>query len=314
MPKVFIIVLNWNGWQDTIECLGSLQKVYYPNFEVAVVDNGSTDESVQKIDEFLKSPQNKLQAASCELQANLGFSGGNNAGIRYALKHGTDYVLLLNNDTTVAPDFLSKLVEAGESDPLIGVAGPLIFFYHDPSRVWFAGGKINWLMNKGTHLHYQETDRGQLSHNFETDYITGCALLIKREAVERIGLMTEDYFLYYEDADWSIRAKKAGYKIVLVPEAKIWHKVSSSIKELSAPYVYYHVRNGLLLAKRHGNIFTRFIVHGLTIYTLAKQLIKLFMPSKRVWARATMKGIFDFYKGKTGPYSYIRKNSHFVKL
>lgn len=302
MPKVFIIVLNWNGWRDTIECLESLQKVDYPNFEVLVVDNGSTDDSVQKIDECLQSAKNKLRVTSYKLQVNLGFAGGNNAGTRYALEHGVDYAFILNNDTTVAPDFLTKLIEAGESDPKIGVAGPMIYFFDKPKTIWFGGGKINWLKNRGTHLHYQEIDRGQLSQNFDTDYITGCGLLIKKEVMEKIGLMAEDYFLYYEDADWNLRTKEAGYKIVLAPQAKIWHKVSASAKELSESYIYYHVRNGLLLAKRHGTVLTKAIVYLLSGYTLFKQVIKLVIPSKRVRAKAVIKGVIDFYKNRVGQY------------
>lgn len=301
-PKVFIIVLNWNGWRDTIECLESLQKVDYPNFEVLVVDNGSTDDSVVKIEEFLKSVPDNLKFAIYNLQLNMGFAGGNNAGINYALERGADYAFILNNDTTVAPDFLTKLVEAGESDPKIGVAGPMIYFFNEPGKIWFGGGKISWLKNKGEHLHYQEMDAGQLTENFETDYITGCAFLIKKEVIDKIGPMAEDYFLYYEDADWNLRAKKAGYKIMLVPRAKIWHKVSASTKELSESYIYYHVRNGLILAKRHGTVLTKAIVYLLSGYTLFKQVIKLAIPSKRVWAKATVKGIMDFYHDRFGKF------------
>lgn len=300
IPKVFIIVLNWNGWRDTIECLESLQKVDYPNCEVLVIDNGSADDSAERIKGFLNSPANKLRAAVYDLQFNLGFAGGNNFGIKFALESGADYVLLLNNDTTVAPDFLTKLIEVGESGKEIGVLGPVIYFFDEPRRIWFGGSRINRLRNKAIHLHYGEM-RDLGTKFFETDYITGCALLIKKEVVDKIGPMTEDYFLYYEDADWNLRARKAGYKIVLAPAAKIWHKISASTKEFSPNYIYYHVRNGLILSRRHGTVLTKSIVHLLTAWTLAKQIVKLLIPSKRSWARATINGISDFYRGRTGP-------------
>lgn len=300
MPKVFIIVLNWNGWKDTIECLESLKKVNYSNFEILAVDNGSTNESTTKIENFLNQPPYPQRYKIINLRNNLGFSGGNNAGIKYALENGADYVLLLNNDTTVAPDFLNKLVETGENDARIGIIGPLVYFFYEPQKIWFGGGKINWLKNKATHLHYQEIDKGNLLKNFETEYITGCALLIKKEVIEKIGFMAEDYFLYYEDTDWNLKAKKAGYKIILEPQAKIWHKVSASTKEFSSNYVYYNVRNGMLFARRFGNIFTKNIVYLQSIYILLKQLIKVAMPSKRTWGMATIKGIIHFYQNTFG--------------
>lgn len=300
-PKVSIIVLNWNGREDTIECLDFLKEIDYPNYEIIVVDNGSSDDSVEKIKEY-KNQRIKLLT----LNSNLGFAGGNNVGIKNALENGADYVLLLNNDTAVEKDFLSHLIQAAEEqEPLyskkIGVLGPKIYFYDNPKQIWFAGGKINRILTKGEMVGYGEIDRGQFNEIKETDYITGCCLLIKREVIEKIGLMWDGYFLYYEDTDWSLKARQNGWKIIVAPKAKIYHKASRSTKEGSFSYIYYHSRNGLYLAKRNGSSIIRFCAYFLSIWIFIKQIIKLlFFPSKRIWVKAVMRGIGDFYLRKKG--------------
>jgi len=150
LPKVFIIILNWDNWTDTKDCLKSLENNGYPNYEVVVVDNGST-EKFEISDPKIKVIYNK---------ENLGFSGGNNVGIKYALDNNADYVLLLNNDTIVNHNFLNKLVEIAEKDNKIGMVGPKIYF-PDSKKIWFAGGQINWLYNKGTMRGFDEIDNGQ---------------------------------------------------------------------------------------------------------------------------------------------------------
>lgn len=307
-PKISIIILNWNGWQDTLECLESLAKITYPNYKIIVVDNGSIDESLKK----LKVKSEKLKAEGKDLKIienkeNLGFAGGNNVGIKQAIKNGADYVLLLNNDTIVDPFFLDKLVKAGEKDRNIGIVGSKIFFYSDPNRVWFAGGKINWLKTKGSHLGLNEKentdkqDSGQAAKILPMDYITGCAMLIKKETIEKIGGLSEDYFLYYEDADYCLRAQKAGWQCVLAPKSRIWHKISRSAKEFSPSYLYYHARNGLMLAKRANSAAKVILVYIFSAYLAAKQIVKyLFCPAKREWARMVLWGIYDFWGNKTG--------------
>ncbi len=316
-PKVSIIVLNWNGYKDTVECLDSLKEIDYPNYEIIIIDNGSSDDSVKKIEEyerrFNKEPRRRpgpmapaglIQSQKIKfitLTSNLGFAGGNNIGIKNALENGADYILLLNNDTVVEPNFLSELIKVAESDRIIGMLGPKINFYQPKDRIWFLGGKINWLLNKGTHLYYSQFDKNLPQEPFEVDYLSGCALLVKRKVIERIGLMWDGYFLYYEDTDWNLKARRKGWKVVVVPKAKIYHKASQSTKENSFSYIYYHSRNGLYLAKRNGSLLIRFCVYFLSIWIFIKQIIKLlFFPSKRIWAKAIMKGILDFYRGRIG--------------
>ncbi|MCK4891324.1 MAG: glycosyltransferase family 2 protein, partial [Candidatus Pacebacteria bacterium] len=276
-------------------CLKSLEKINYSNYKIVVVDNGSEDDSVSAIKKQFS------EVKIIENKKNLGFAGGNNVGIKYAIDSGADYVLLINNDTTVEEDFLSELVEAGESDEKIGILGSKIYFYSDPNRIWFAGGKVNWLKNKGTHIGLDQIDNGQYDKIKETDYLTGCCLLIKREVVEKIGVLAEDYFLYYEDTDFSLRTKNAGYRSIYVPKSKIYHKISRSIKPGSSSYVYYHARNGLVMAKRTGSLLNKIILYPYCVYLFLKQIIKiLFIPKKREWAFAVLKGERDFLLGKMG--------------
>jgi len=271
-PKVFIIILHYKNWDDTNECLASLKNLNYDNFEIIVIDND---------------------------KENLGFAGGNNKGIKQALKKGADYILLLNNDTIVSKDFLKELVKIGERDENIGILGPVIYKYGS-NKIHFAGGKINRLYTKGVHISTIPTKPNNQS-SITIDYVTGCCLLIKRELIEKIGLMSEEYFLYLEDVDWCLKARKAGYKCALVPQAKIWHRVSSGIKAESFSYIYYHTRNGLLLAQKNTPFFIKILVYLQSFWIFGKQLIKLIiMPSKRKWSKAIMKGIRDFYKGKYG--------------
>ena len=266
-PKVFIIVLHYKNWNDTNKCLKSLEGLDYDNFETIVIDND---------------------------KENRGFAGGNNIGIKQALEKKAKYVLLLNNDTVVEPDFLKKLVEVGENDKQAGILGPVIY-EHDSNKVHFAGGKINWLYTKGRHITITSEQR-----TMNSDYITGCCLLIKRKVIEKIGLMDEDYFLYFEDVDWCLKARIAGYKCVLVSNSKIWHKVSSGATEGSLSYIYYHFRNGLLLAKRNAPFFIKLLAYFVSFLVYLKQLIK--SPKKKRWAKAIKLGIKDFYKGRFGNY------------
>lgn len=329
--KVHIVLLNWNNEEDTLECIKSLQEIDYNNYETIIVDNGSEKESVLKIKK--EYPEIKI----IENKKNIGFAGGNNVGIKYAMENGADYVLLLNNDTTVEKDFLNKLVEKGESDEKNGLVGAKIYFHNEPDRIWFAGGKVNWLKNKGTHIGLDEIDKGQYDEIKEVDYLTGCCLLIKKEVIEkisqadlnsrsrvglnsrsrvglsprsRVGLsprsnqiefLAEDYFLYYEDTDFCLRAKNADYKCLYVPQAKIYHKISRSTKPGSAGYIYYHVRNGLVMAKRTGSLLNKFVLYFYCVYLFLKQIVKIiFFPKKRNWAFAVLKGEKDFLMGKMG--------------
>ncbi len=222
-PSVYIIVLNWNGKNDTLECLHSLQQVTYPNFRVVVVDNASSDCSVDAIREKFPSVQ------IISNKENLRFAGGNNVGIRYALDYGADYVLLLNNDTVVDKEFLTEMVAIADQSARMGMIGPKIYYYSEPKKIWYAGGRIEWWKGWVSHIGIRELDGGQYDAITEVDYLTGCCMLVKREVIEKVGILDESFYIYGEDADWCIRASRAGYKLMYVPSSMVWHKLSASI-------------------------------------------------------------------------------------
>jgi len=219
-PHVDIIVVNWNGGQVTRDCLTSLAKISYTDYRIILIDNSSTDGSVAAIRAEFEN------VTILQMQQNLRFAGGSNKGIRLALEKGTDLILLLNNDTIVDENFLQPLVaRAGRGS---GIVVPKIYYHDDPELIWFAGGRISFWLGLIEHRGIRETDKGQFDASGETDYATGCCMLVRRQVIEKVGLLDEAYYMYVEDADWSERARRAGFRIVYEPESKIWHRVSSS--------------------------------------------------------------------------------------
>lgn len=240
-PVVTIIVLNYKTYQDTIACLHSLEHLTYPHVQALVVDNGSGNESVAAIRAAF--PDVRL----IETGANLGFTGGNNVGIQDALAHGSDYVLLLNNDTIVAPDMIDLMVEVMENDPAIGVSGPMIYYFDAPETIWSGGGKIDWMRGTTSMIGLNEEDHGQFGLSPRpVDFVTGCALMVRHEVWDKAGLLDDKFFMYYEETEWCVRAARAGFKIVHVPMAMMWHKISIQAREASPRTYYYMTRNRLL--------------------------------------------------------------------
>lgn len=248
-PSVAVIVLNWNGADDTLACLDSLVTLTYPNFNVIVVDNGSSDDSLALLRPY-KAP---YPLTLIETGSNLGFAEGNNVGIRAALEADADAVLLLNNDTVVDPELVSALVDAATAHPKGGVFSAKIFYHAEPNKLWYAGAK--WLAVKQhfQHIGIGEIDDGQSYEKVvETDYASGCALFIRTEVINKIGLMDPKFFLTYEETDWCYRVRAAGFKCLFVPTAKLWHKVSASFGGVESPLqLYFYSRNVLLWAERH---------------------------------------------------------------
>ena len=284
-PLVSIIILNWNGWKDTLECLESLFQIDYSNFNIIVVDNASEDDSILKIREYcsghleVKSPffdydhenkpihlfeynnhfnnSNNIESVDNLLiliknDENKGFPGGNNTGIKFALKYfNPNYILLLNNDTVVAENFLNELVKNGESREDVGILGPKIYYYDKSGIIWSAGCKISWKLCRGIQIGCNELDQDQYDERKEVEYVSGSAFLIKTEVIKKIGLMDEKYFLYFEESDWTLRANLSGYKSLYIPTAKVWHKISRSGGGISKPLgLYYITRNRWIFMKK----------------------------------------------------------------
>lgn len=256
-PIVFIIVLNWNGQDDTLECLSSLQKLDYPNFEIVVVDNGSTDGSEIVIRSSFPS--------ICVIQTgrNLGYAGGNNVGIRYALAQGADYVWLLNNDTTVNPKALTALVATAQADPAIAFVGSKIYFYGKPDVIWCAGGTIDLSEGGRTdHPGMCQEDNGQFDQISDVGYVSGCSLLAGRAAIAAIGLLPEEYFLYFEETDWNVAAQIKGYRTVIAPASHVWHKYALT-GDYNDRFIYYSFRNRIRIVRKYAprHIFKAFQVN-----------------------------------------------------
>lgn len=253
-PSVSIVVLNWNGADDTLACLDSLAALKYPNFNVVVVDNGSTDDSLGKLRAYSASYPFVL----LETGRNLGYAGGNNVGTRHALKLGADFVLVLNNDTTVAPDLLEQLVDAARLNPDAGVFSARIMYFDNPERVWFDGARWN---ESSLQLEWpgqgaSEIELGTIDH--DTDYACGAALFFRAEVARKIGLLDETFFLVWEEVDWSFRARQAGWRCLVVPAARIWHKIGVSFGSESSPLrMYFSIRNELLWFSRHAPMSAR---------------------------------------------------------
>lgn len=248
LPRISIIVLNWNGKQDTLECLDSLAALTYPNFNVVVVDNGSTDDSLAR----LRSYDAPHPLTLLETGRNLGYAGGNNVGTRHALEQGADFVLVLNNDTIVAPDLLGQLLEAAQRTPDAGVFSARIMYFDEPGRVWFDGASWNRssLQMEWPGQGEEDCDLDKVDH--DTDYACGAALFFRSEVAHQIGLLDESFFLVWEEVDWCFRARKAGWRNVVVPAAKVWHKIGVSFGSESSPLrTYFSIRNELLWFSRH---------------------------------------------------------------
>lgn len=251
--KVAIILINWNSFELTDECIKSLNKVVYTNFDIIVVDNGSGDGSGDK----LKSENQNIILIKSD--TNRGFTGGNNLGLHYSIENDYTYSMLLNNDTCVDPDFLRPLVNYLDKHPETGAIQPKIFFYHDRSLIWNASSGYNRFWGYTYSIGYNKPDDSNDTIIKEVDWITGCALLTRNSVLEKTGLLTEKFFIYYEDVDISFRIKALGYKLIYHPESVIYHVAGMANKNKTKgkegflnPVVHYlNVRNSIWLIKKY---------------------------------------------------------------
>jgi GT2 family glycosyltransferase len=290
-PKVEIIILNWNGKEHTSECLESLQKIAYNNYETILVDNGSTDGSI----EYFKNNYNDIYII--ENKVNLGYAEGNNIGIKYALSRGADYVLLLNNDTIVDRDFLTELVKVGESDPDIGIVGPMIYSYYHPRVIQSAGMDVKKITGSSVTIGCNEYDHHQFKSS-EKDFLSGCAILIRSNVIRKIGGLDPVYFAYWEDTDLCFRAKKNNFKIYFTADSKVWHKGSASMGGyLNEKAYYFYVRNSTYYFYKNYS-YTEFIGHmayKLTFFTI--RLLGYSLYNKRFdLIRSHFSGLRDSFK------------------
>jgi GT2 family glycosyltransferase len=296
-PSVAIVIVVWNGKDDTLECLRSLARDTYPNKRVIMVDNGSTDESAAEV--RVAFPETIV----LETGKNLGFTGGNNVGIRHAVEAGFDYVFLLNNDTIVETHALSELVAAAEANPRLGVLAPVIHYYDAPDDIWFAGSRLE--LSSGAAWHDNSCQPKRDEAPYEVPWATGCAMLIRGGLIHEMGGFDDRYYLTWEDVDLSIRVRKAGFTVAAVPAARIYHKGGRSGRRMPESQHYYAVRNSLLLVRKHRE--------GLGYWNAARRIVVYSMV--RCWricrseprelaryVRTTFAGIIDHLTGRYGAF------------
>jgi GT2 family glycosyltransferase len=294
-PKIVTIVLNTNRRQDTLECLSSLERGVCLNCTIIVLDNASADGSVEAIRADFPAVQ------IIPLAENHGYAGNNNVGIQAALAQGADWVFVLNEDTILAPDCLSRLVEAGEGDPRVGVVGPMVFHHNEPNVIQSAGGRLSnmWV---ATHIGQNEVDQGQYSTPRRVDWISGCGILVRRAVIEQIGMLDEQFYYYWEETEWCIRARKAGWDIVHVPQAKLWHKGVQRDYRPAPSVTYYNTRNRLIaLSKHHAPLRVWICTWWQAFRILASWTIRPIWRSKRAHRDAMWRGIMDFLAKSWGP-------------
>lgn len=299
--KVFVIILNYNGEGFIVQCLDSVEKLKSNDLEIKilVVDNASNDNSV----ELIKTKHKEVEILINE--KNLGFAEGNNLGIKYALEKGADYVLILNLDTIVDKDLVVQLIKSAESDSRIGIVGPKIYFapgyefhgerYKPNERgkvIWYAGGLIDWKNILASHRGVDEVDKGQYDKTAETDFVSGCGMLIKKEVFEKIGLLDERYFLYWEDNDFCQRAKKAGLKLIYEPLATMFHLNAGSSSSGGPLQEYYLTRNRLLFGSAYASIRVKL--------ALFRESLRLLVGGRQ-WQKI---GVRDFYLKRFGKGSW----------
>jgi hypothetical protein len=288
-PYVFIILVNYNGFEDTVECIKSIKKNEYKNYKIIVVDNASTDLSGGKL---LRLYEKDEKVHVLESHCNGGFSAGNNIGIHYAKKNGADYVMLLNNDTSVDRHFLSEIVNVAISGDKPAIYTGKILYYYEPEKIWYAGGLYSKWKGTASHIGVGQVDNGQFETKRSIDFCCGCYLFMNINLFNKLGELSEEFYLYSEDVDYSLRAKENGIQIIYCPQSFIYHKISAATSQISDVVQYYMVRNRFLVIKKHHR----------ALYKISAYIFSLLWCIKRVLKRELSvliikEGLGDFMKG-----------------
>jgi GT2 family glycosyltransferase len=291
----YAIVLSWNGREDTERCLDALAKVREPPVRFVCVDNGSSDGSVEAVRD--RHPDAHL----IENGRNLGFAGGCNVGIRWALAQGAEWMVLVNNDAVIAPDAIAGFAAAAEQRPEAGVLAGKLYRADRPDRIWYAGQRfLAWLGYSGRHRGEGRRDGPRYERLSPTDRANGALMAISRAAIERVGLLDEELFAYVEDVDYSLRARAAGFEVLFVPRARAWHRVGAS-SAAAAHNSYYGTRNMLVVCERHRPLPPPFswLRRGVILVTFAAYAMR--QPNRGAALAAVRAGYRDARAGRMGP-------------
>ncbi len=295
--RVFIVVLNFNNWRDTVECLDSLLEITYKNYSIVIVDNDSNDGSPEKIvthcrgiseeidilntNEQITAHKKTVRIKLLRADKNGGYGYGNNLGIKYALSERADYVLIINNDTIVDPDFLQPLVNTCEDDKTMGIVSGKIYYYDKPDTIWSNGGHFHSCTGKVEQFNFNEKDNGLIPEG-EINFISGCMWFIPVDVIREVGYINEEYFMYMEDIDYCHRVLERDYKLAVVPESRIFHKAGDRDKSFSKFSVYWRSRNYMILLKRTEPFFFNRILKALVFNIFYSIRLIKYMKMSRI--------------------------------
>lgn len=275
-PPVTIILVTWNHWPVTAVCLSLLQTLTYPRYKLLVVDNGSTDETVPTIRAHYPS------VTLIENGRNLGFAAACNIGMRYAIHQGAAYVLLLNNDTQFAPDFLDKLIADVQKLPDVGIAAPALSYEDQPDQLWFTGSKRHpWTLEAVDFGHDGPRRHTQPDQQHAVDYIFGTVMLLPTAVLQQVGLFDEAFFMYYEDMDLCLRVQAAGYQLYYLPSVRIQHSISASTDSLSSKRYYYKACSSVIFFRKHSHWRRRLIILPYRCLSAVRTVLRLMW--RREW-------------------------------
>lgn len=283
---LFIILLNYNSAEDTIECINSIiEKEIKIEYTIVVVDNYSTDDSTSKL-------RNIENIVLIESDKNEGFASGNNLGIKYAMNNGAKYILLLNNDTIIEENAISNQLKAFEHDKEIGIMGSRIMYYYNRDLINYCGGNINWFRGNTKHCRLKEKFNESIPKVEYTEFITGCSMLIKREVIEKVGYLPEEYFMYYEDLDYCIQTKDKGYKLAVATDSVIYHKVSASSGGDTSPFsIKWMTRNRIFFINKYKSRTKGILTISFFYLTRLIKLVLYYIKGEKQKAKAIIDGI-----------------------
>jgi GT2 family glycosyltransferase len=293
-PLVITVILNTNRRQDTLACLATLAASDYPNHRIMVLDNSSTDGSVAAI--AAAYPVVEI----VHLRENRGYAGNNNVGIQLAMDQGAAWVFVLNEDTILAPDCISRLVEVGSHSRRVGIVGPMVYHFNEPHLIQSAGGMLgpSW---KSIHLGQNQPDHGQFFAPRHVEWICGCAILVRREVIEEVGSLDERFFYYWEETEWCVRAGRAGWSIIHMPQARLWHKGVQRDYRPKPSVVYYDTRNYFLFLSKHQAPLPVWLdAWSQTLRTLSSWSLRPKWRDKAAYRDAMWHGALDFLRGHFG--------------
>lgn len=288
---VGVVFVNYNGLDNQIESIKSLRKSTFTNMEYIVVDNGSTDGSVDKLKEVF--PEKDVHVI--DTQNNSGFAGGTNVGIKYSIELGTTHTLVINNDIEVAPELVIKLLEKTNENR---ITVPKIMYYDNPELTWYVGGEMKWKIGQGIHWNYNQKDTHEFDKDTLVSYASGCCMMIPNAIFDKVGYFPEEYFMYFEDADYCVQLAEHAVEMLYVHDALMWHKVCSSTGGEDSPLqTYYMNRNKLFFMRK----YKKYIPFTAFCYTYLKAVAKIICsPVYKRNNKYITKAMLDYFKRKPG--------------